>query len=140
MHYLNRLEGIKRAKRVIRDNPNWKNSFKILIKTRAPCSCAMCSRGRKTLGETQQEKKMNLELERERHHPKKKKKSIIVKYRLRPDIDPDKFWYFLHSKEWKKWHAYLTIKGAKEAIAIQSRKFDWLEYRLKPEGDKNENV
>jgi hypothetical protein len=138
MHYLNRYEGIKRAKKVIRANPNWKDSMNTLIKTRTPCSCAMCSNDRKIIGITHQEQKMELENEVARYHSAKKykKKTVIVEYRLKPDADKNKFWYSLYPVEWKKWHAYYDLKGANEAIARQADKFDWLEFRLKPEEKK----
>ena len=65
----------------------------------------------------------------------KKKKSIIVEYRF-IGRDDDIF-AFLYSKEWKRWNAYYTEKGANEAMAIHSKKFYWLEYRLKPKGESN---
>lgn len=65
MHYLNRQQGIKRAKKLIKGNPLWRNSFAILIKTRTPCSCYMCGHRRKYLGRTHQEEKADLFMEEE---------------------------------------------------------------------------
>jgi hypothetical protein len=55
MHYLRRQEGIKRAMRVIRvwrmiDFVNHENedyTLRWMLKTRKPCSCAMCGNPRK---------------------------------------------------------------------------------------------
>ena len=63
MNYNNRQEGIKRAKKVIKANSNWRHSFNTLIKTRVPCSCMMCGNRRKWDGETRQEKIHPVEME-----------------------------------------------------------------------------
>src|SRR5690349_15719797 len=60
---LRRQEGIKRAKKLIKANPLWRQSFNILIKTRTPCSCPMCGHRREHLGKTYQEQKADLELQ-----------------------------------------------------------------------------
>lgn len=63
MHFLNRQKAIKKAKKVIRGNSNWKHSMQTLIKTRKPCSCPACSYSRKVYGITVQEKKADLEMQ-----------------------------------------------------------------------------
>lgn len=75
MHYLNRLEGVKRRDKLVRifkartsgsgDTERYNveaNYAKILLKTRKPCSCSACSRKRKYDGETIQEKRITFEV------------------------------------------------------------------------------
>ena len=69
MHYNNRQQGIKRARRVLRVLRGTWNEYpfagyysdggeyeKTLIKTRKPCSCMMCGNYRKWQGRTRKEK------------------------------------------------------------------------------------
>jgi len=58
--FLRRQLGINKAKRVIRNNPNWASQIQTLIKTRKPCSCYMCGHRREYFGETRQEIKSKL--------------------------------------------------------------------------------
>jgi len=70
-----RLEGVKRAKRVIKIyNPhqtawdNWEEKYKYfgrLVHTRVPCSCGMCGNPRRDGEITRQEKFIEWEMQEE---------------------------------------------------------------------------
>lgn len=68
----------------------------------------------------------------------KKKKIVIVEYKYIGDEDD--IFACLYSRDWEKWNSYYDKDAATQAMQRNSRKFDWLEFRIKPEVTNEQNA
>ena len=68
----------------------------------------------------------------------KKKRTVIVEYKFTGDAEL--VWSALYTKDWAKWNSYYDEKGANDAISRCRRRFTWLDYRIKAEGENNGRI